>query len=228
MIPYNEIENALSTERFGTYLSACNNDISRACQLYRWNTVVSGAFMPWLSIVEIILRNRIHLVLSRIHGNGWPWCIGFERTLPQNMGARSFDPLGILQKNRNKHQRSRQTSKVIANLNFAFWHHLLKQNYTGPIWNNNLYIAFPNLSTNQNVSVLLRSLQNKIENIRELRNRIAHHEPIFQRNLVDDYASIIQFVSSCHSQDFLDWLQKDISHNRLGGNYLDFILQEMP
>ena len=35
----------------------------------------------------------------------------------------------------------------------------------------------------------------ELEQIRRLRNRIAHHEPIFTRNLSDDYQKILSLVS---------------------------------
>ncbi|WP_221622399.1 MULTISPECIES: hypothetical protein [unclassified Burkholderia] len=34
----------------------------------------------------------------------------------------------------------------------------------------------------------------QLEDIRKLRNRIAHHEPIFTRNLLQDYSTIMSLV----------------------------------
>lgn len=45
-----------------------------------------------------------------------------------------------------------------------------------------------------------------IDQIRELRNRIAHHEPIFQRDLLVDYQNIRNFLSASQSPSFMDWL----------------------
>ena len=37
-------------------------------------------------------------------------------------------------------------------------------------------------------------IYSELEQIRRLRNRIAHHEPIFTRNLTDDYQKILSLV----------------------------------
>lgn len=117
MVSKTEIEMALSDERFGAYISYCVHNHDRACALYLWNMAVGSAFLPWLNITEIILRNQIHHVLCMVHGTQWPWSDGFERTLP----TKGFNPREILQKARNKHRQSLQTGKVVADLSFAFW-----------------------------------------------------------------------------------------------------------
>lgn len=118
-----EIQTALSSERFGRYLNDCTNDINRACNLYTWNMAISGAFLPWLNITEVVLRNRIHTVLTSIHGPEWPWESGFEKTLPDP--RQGFNPLAELKASRKKYDNSRQTGKVIADLKFAFWQRML-------------------------------------------------------------------------------------------------------
>ncbi|WII95213.1 hypothetical protein LU276_09505 [Moraxella haemolytica] len=45
-----------------------------------------------------------------------------------------------------------------------------------------------------------------LEKIRKLRNRIAHHEPIFNRNLQGDYKRIIKIIGYC-SQDTAEWVK---------------------
>lgn len=114
-----EIQTAVSQERFGTYLTACGNLPENACRLYMWNLSVSGALLPWLNMAEVVLRNRIHLVLKDIHGPAWPWEQGFERTLSQP--EKGFNPKKELQEARKKYGNNRNTGKVVADLKFAFW-----------------------------------------------------------------------------------------------------------
>lgn len=175
MVSKTEIEMALSDERFGAYLSYCVHNHDRACALYLWDMAVGSAFLPWLNITEIILRNQIHHVLCMVHGTQWPWSDGFERTLP----TKGFNPREILQKARNKHRQSLETGKVVADLSFAFWQHLLTKKYVAPLWNKHLYHAFPNLDKNISVTDNLSRIYSQIEQIRALRNRIAHHEPVY-------------------------------------------------
>jgi hypothetical protein len=44
------------------------------------------------------------------------------------------------------------------------------------------------------VSELRESLYDDLEAIRKLRNRIAHHEPIFARNIPEDFQNILALI----------------------------------
>lgn len=221
-----EIQQVLSAERFGTYLTVCGNNVGKACELYIWNMQVSSAFFPWLSMAEVVLRNQIHLVLSQIHGANWPWENGFERTLPQP--KRGFKPLEELQKTRQKYATGFQTGKVIADLKFAFWQQMLKKNQEAPLWNKYLYTAFPYLNQTLSIAVNREEVYQHIEQIRELRNRIAHHEPIFQRNLNDDYQNIVALITTCCSPDLINWLKFSAYPPGSSLSYLEFLLQHQP
>jgi hypothetical protein len=51
-----------------------------------------------------------------------------------------------------------------------------------------------------------RMLHSRLEEIRKLRNRIAHHEPIFDRALAHDYSRIIDVISWT-SPEAMSWLR---------------------
>lgn len=218
-----EIRQALSDERFGRYLTACSNNVEKACTLYLWNMQISSAFFPWLSVAEVVLRNRIHLALSQVHGSEWPWSMGFERTLPQR--RQGFNPVEELQHSRRGYDTD-QTGKVIADLKFAFWQQMLKANQERPLWNGYLFTAFPNLDRTLSVRDNRETVYQRVDKIRELRNRIAHHEPIFNRDLKDDYQNIIKLIGICHSQEFIDWLKQGQQVGRQP--LLEFFLSNKP
>lgn len=67
-----------------------------------------------------------------------------------------------------------------------------------------------------------------IEQIRGIRNRIAHHEPIHNRNLNDDYDKILKFISTAHSKNFIDWLKSGQSFANLKSSYLEILLANKP
>ncbi|PKF48634.1 hypothetical protein AT251_24640 [Enterovibrio nigricans] len=50
--------------------------------LYAWNGQVSSAFMLPLHICEVIVRNAVHDVLTKVYGERWPWNQAFLLTLP--------------------------------------------------------------------------------------------------------------------------------------------------
>lgn len=52
----------------------------------------------------------------------------------------------------------------------------------------------PNMDPTLSVLDRVDHLFNSIKQVRELRNRVAHHEPIFHRNLISDYDLMVQLV----------------------------------
>lgn len=66
-----EFEAALSLERFATYREWAKNDNERALELYTLNTQASESLYTPLQMLEIALRNRIHVVLSEAIHERW-------------------------------------------------------------------------------------------------------------------------------------------------------------
>lgn len=64
------------------------------------------------------------------------------------------------------------------------------------IWNTHLFSLFPNLDQTKTVSAHRLRLATDLEAIRLLRNRIAHHEPIFRRNLTDEFSKVHDLVEA--------------------------------
>ena len=52
----------------------------------------------------------------------------------------------------------------------------------------------PNLDSTKTVAQLRQEIYADLEHVRLLRNRIAHHEPIFNRNLTDDLDKITALI----------------------------------
>ena len=67
--------------------------------------------------------------------------------------------------------------------------------------------VFPNADSAKTVQQLRGEGFDKLGKIRDLRNRIAHHEPIFARNLQNDYASIRELVEYRRAEA-ANWLGK--------------------
>ncbi len=73
------------------------------------------------------------------------------------------------------------------------------------IWDVHLLNVMPGLDRNKTVAALRKSLFDELEAVRRLRNRIAHHEPIFNRNLSDDFDLIIK-ITTYRSKETADWI----------------------
>lgn len=183
---------ALSPARMATYEVAANvqddEDIS-ALVLYVWNTEVSGSLLAPLHICEVVIRNAVSEALERLYGPRWPWSATFERSLPSpNIG---YSPRRDLQTARRS---SQTTGKVIPELKFVFWQKMFTGRHDSRIWDTHLNTIFPHATGFTSVARLRSQIYNDLEQIRLLRNRIAHHEPIFQRNLADDYSKIVRLI----------------------------------
>lgn len=191
-----DIKKALSAPRVGTYEavqdgSGNNLTTEQALELYAWNANVSAALLAPLHICEVVIRNAISEALEIKYGANWPWSQGFEQSLPTPNGP-GYHPRKDLLDVRN---RQATVGKVIPELKFAFWQKMFTSRHDQRLWNTHLKVVLPNIPTTQTTSQARRYLFDELGNIRELRNRIAHHEPVFSRNLADDFQKIHALVA---------------------------------
>jgi hypothetical protein len=77
--------------------------------------------------------------------------------------------------------------KVVAELTFGFWVRLTSAKYEKTIWVKHVYKSFPGLHKPNRPVVF-----DRIDKIRDLRNRVAHHERIINRNLQQDYKEVVE------------------------------------
>lgn len=188
--PQNEaaIRAVLSAPRSATYVTATGNDTSRAVDLYGWNARVSSALMLPSHFAEVATRNAVADALTAVYGPNWPWDSTFERSLPSR--HRGYNPQRDLRETR---RREPTTGKVIAELKFAFWQEMFAARHAVRIWDHQILTLFPH-ATGMSARQLRDRIYNDLNVIRKLRNRVAHHEPIFTRNLDDDLVRILELV----------------------------------
>lgn len=70
-VSHADLENALSLERFARYQAWADGDRERAIALYTLNTRISESLYIPLQTLEIVLRNRIHAVMTTARHEGW-------------------------------------------------------------------------------------------------------------------------------------------------------------
>jgi len=97
--------------------------------------------------------------------------------------------------------------KVVSELNFAFWEKVFTQGQDSRIWDAHLRTVLPGIPAGLTVAQARAQIFLDLERIRKFRNRIAHHEPIFARNLQNDYASIRELVEYRRAEA-ANWLGK--------------------
>ena len=201
---------ALSLPRISTYVAACpgaSDSGVAALELYAWNAAVAAAMLAPLHVCEVVTRNAVADVLESVYTPDWPWSQAFERSLPDP--GQGYSPRRDLQSAR----RSATTAgAVIPELKFVFWQKMFTSRYDTRLWDHHLLRVLPNLDNRRSVPALRESVYADLEQLRKLRNRIAHHEPIFARDLAADLQKIVDLVRfrcAITAQWMCDKLQAD-------------------
>lgn len=193
------VKGSLSHARMGTYEAVRDTTGTpitprQAIHLYAWNAQVSAAFLAPLHVCEVVIRNAVSEALEAIYGQHWPWSAGFEQSLPAHQG-------GYSQINDLKEARRRQqtTGKVIPELKFVFWQKMFTSRYDVRLWQPYMTSIFPSLPQGPNnlntLKLYRKKIYEELEHIRALRNRIAHHEPIFSRSLAEDFRRVSELIT---------------------------------
>ena len=190
--PQQAIKNALAAARVGTYEAATTSiqALNGALALYAWNAQVSAALMAPLHVCEVVVRNAVADALTAVYGPDWPWSPVFATSLPQP--TQGYSARGDLMKIRAAQPT---TGKVIPELKFVFWQTMFTSRFDVRIWHPHLRTVMPHLEAAKTVPQLRGLIYSELDQLRKLRNRIAHHEPIFRRNLADDFQKIQELIA---------------------------------
>lgn len=180
-----DIEAALSLERFGRYVEWANGDRQRAVALYTYNARISEALTIPLHGLEIALRNRIHTVMSEQAGERW-----FDQPdllLAPHQQAQVLDAIGELEGN----GKDATAGRIVAGLSFSFWTAMFSPAYED-LWR----AALHRIALRSGGKGLTRKAFSKpLTPIRLLRNRVAHHEPILHWTLPRHHRNMLELTS---------------------------------
>ena len=183
-VSHQAIKLALSAPRMGTYEAATNvaPALTGAIALYTWNAQLSAALMYPLHVCEVAVRNAVSEAITQVYGPDWPWSAGFLSSLT-NPPAPTYSPKRDL-----LHTGAAQptTGKVIAELKFKFWETMFTGRFDARLWNPHMRNVLPFIEPALTVQQARMRIRVDLESLRGLRNRIAHHEPIFARSLAND------------------------------------------
>ena len=156
----------------------------RAIELYKWNIKLSQSLYSGLQAWEICLRNQLHRFLSWKYNKNWPFDESALRQMKKNDSERIRSAIQSYEQQNQGAFPS--THKVVSELSIGFWVCLLSTSYEVPYrWRHNLARIFPN-----DRSLERSDISAKNDGLRTLRNRIAHHEPIFHLPLAQHHADL--------------------------------------
>ena len=205
--------------RLSSYLRFTDDDGERALELYEWNEDVSSAFYRILGSFEVTLRHSMNDCLVKAYGRHWftDPRVGLDRgaqvavdKVLHSLGRRRvpFQPLDVSEA-----------------LTLGFWARLLtrggsmgrnrpKADYEKTIWRPAVRKAFHHRRhlTRGEVYASVRPLH-------ELRNRVAHYQPIHHLDLAVEHRRILD-VTGWMCPEMRVWISQKTQVPRL--------LQERP
>ena len=142
---------------------------------------LSEAFYAPLQCMEICFRNRLCLALAARYGDDWLTNnkVPFQPDATDAI-ADAFDAIK---------KPTPRTGDIVSELRFGFWVGLLGPRYDATLWRATLHRAF-----RAGGPIARRLVHGRFNALRRFRNRIAHHEPIFARNLSRTHNEIIESI----------------------------------
>jgi len=182
---HERFEQALSLERFGRYLDWADGNRAAALDLYGLNTRLSEALYTPLQTLEVVLRNRIHVVLAESRGEDWLHASSGIVIGPYQAGqvAKAMEEL-------RKEGKDITASALVASLTFSFWTTMFHKDYE-TLWQQGLH-RIADASAPRGLK--RKSFSGSLTRIRLLRNRIAHHEPILGWDLHKHHERMLEMI----------------------------------
>src|SRR5262245_9562727 len=165
------LESVLSKSRLDAYRFDAGDTPRMVLGRYRWNLALSKALYSDLHLLEVAFRNRLHDGLTfHFHVEAWwdlPWSSLRER-----------EKVAAVRRRLRIGQAPMEPDRIVAALDFGFWTSLLSACYDQIIWNQRglLQEAFPHMPRRWQNRLLLGKRMNPL---RQLRNRVFHHDPIW-------------------------------------------------
>lgn len=127
-----DIEDALSLERFSRYVQWAEGSHARALELYAINMQVSEALYTPMQMLEVALRNRIHSVMRAARHDRWFEDDGFlATTIQREQVAKAVRDI-------KDGRKEPAPGRVVAALTFSFWTAMFSRPYED-LWQTTLH-----------------------------------------------------------------------------------------
>lgn len=165
----------ISEPRIARYLEHCEGDERAALRLYAWNVEISAALWGPISILEVMLRNAMHDEMRRDRSDDW-WTLVYLANKEEGAVNRAIE------KAEEVTGYAPDADHVVGATSFGLWVGLTSSggargtatDYETKIWQPRLHKAFPLIG-----GVGRKQLHDELQRVKAIRNRIAHHEAIF-------------------------------------------------
>jgi hypothetical protein len=154
---------------------------------YQWNIRLAEAMVPALHYLEVSLRNRLNTLIGLHYGHDW--------LIKRPAILLSEEQKRILDDMRDRHLREKRKEPnhddLVARMSFGFWYAYFHKRFDPIIWHRKkaMETVFPCLPPERR---LRGYVQPRLGAIKDMRNRIAHHEPVWNTK-----PSLIEIHQTC-------------------------------
>jgi hypothetical protein len=183
------IEHSVSRARLALYNTGADPD-DVVYARYLWNVALCEALYPTFNYFEIALRNAIHREAMQHRGNPW-WFRGRKSWNTGFLLDREADQVDRAHAEVQK-RTAVTPGRIVAELRLGFWNALFYSAYRNTFYAPIAKAIFPGASSKQ---INQSQMEKRITRIRLLRNRVVHHERIWDSpTLVSDHALIVETI----------------------------------
>ncbi len=208
MLSIGSLRNALSAERLGAYARPEDTDEVESVARYLWNLALCSALQPALHTLEVTVRNHLFKISRKIVDET---TLSFDK-VPCWLDAR---PSLLADRERQTVEQAKTTigirgspmneGRLVSVLGFGFWVSLCKRPYeqgrtAGPrLWPELATRGFPHLPKAKRTR---SQIFHALDPLRDLRNRVSHHEAVWDRKLNRSHQEILETIA---------WINRDLA-----------------
>ena len=177
---FQQFQNVVSVPRISRYLTAMNYDTRKAMTLYRYNLKLSQEMFTVVSCFEIALRNRIDNGLLPVLGQNWlRSSVQSNGIFVVNNNKKEFDiTIRDIKGAHAKIKLNYSHEKIIAELGFGFWRYMFSKPHSRATGLNINQVLPAKPKSSKVLNINNAYIFQELKKVNDLRNRIAHHEPI--------------------------------------------------
>ncbi len=222
-ITYEALTNVIPNQRLSIYEKVFKTtDPVELHGAYIWSVKVAACIFPLLSSLEVALRNSIHISATKAISIDWYDKIETRTRKKWNTAKRDANNIKWHESeiNRIKKKLLKKTPPkglnmhdlLVAKMDFGFWDNLLRECFSingnqKALWPQCTPTVFPNLPDGYTNSLV----QRKITVLRDLRNDIAHHSPVWKNKNVVDEQGALKYIEHIIDEILMiiQWLSKE-------------------
>lgn len=217
-----EIERYISAPRLRSYEKIIKNKTQKnLIAAYAWNKHVSSAIYPIIQCLEISLRNALHEAAS-VHFKTKDWyepvlkhggdnkfiaehkkfttkyyrkSAGYKKEKGKQAWVSNHENmLKRAQKQLTKNGKSPSPDAIVSETMFGFWVSFFEDAYSDKDPKKSLWPHITSDVFKNNKRLDRKSVQAMLLNLKELRNRLSHHEPIWKNSAVKNDEDAIKLL----------------------------------